>query len=62
MTRNSNKEQLRKWQDANHVISMDEQISRYITALAERERALQQTDAELAMGRESVKDTLVAKL
>ena len=41
---------------------MDEQISRYITALAARERALQQTDAELVMGRESVKDTLVAKL
>jgi hypothetical protein len=57
-----NEEQLRKWQEANNVISIDEQISRYTTALAERERALQQTDAELTMGRESVKDPLVAKL
>jgi hypothetical protein len=46
----------------SNVISIDEQISRYITALAERERAPQQTDAELAMGRESVRDPLVAKL
>jgi hypothetical protein len=63
MTRNSNEEQLRKWQEANNVISIDEQISRHITALAERERALQQTDAELSWSwGESVRDPLVAKL
>jgi uncharacterized protein involved in exopolysaccharide biosynthesis len=55
-------EQLRKWQEANNVTSIDEQISRYITTLADRERALQQTDTELAMARESVKDPLAGKL
>ena len=55
-------EQLKKWQDANNVVSIDEQISRLITTLGERERALQQADTELAMGRETVRDPLVAKL
>ncbi|MGH8069100.1 MAG: GumC family protein [Candidatus Entotheonellia bacterium] len=57
-------EQLRKWQEANNVTSIDEQISRYITTLADRERGLQQADTELAMGRESVstRDPLVGKL
>jgi uncharacterized protein involved in exopolysaccharide biosynthesis len=55
-------EQLKKWQEANNVISIDEQISRSIMTLAERERALQQTEAELAMGRETVREPLVVKL
>jgi uncharacterized protein involved in exopolysaccharide biosynthesis len=58
----TSEEQLKKWQDAHNVVSIDEQISRLITTLAERERALQQTEAELAMGRESVRDILVGKL
>ena len=55
-------EQLRKWQEANNVTSIDEQISRYIATLAERERALQEADTELAMGRERVREPLVDKL
>jgi uncharacterized protein involved in exopolysaccharide biosynthesis len=55
-------EQLKKWQDAHNIVSIDEQISRLITTLAERERALQQTETELVMARESVRDVLVGKL
>jgi uncharacterized protein involved in exopolysaccharide biosynthesis len=55
-------EQLRNWQEANNVISIDEQISRYITTVAERERVLQQAETELAMGRERVREPLVDKL
>src|SRR5262245_27075093 len=55
-------EQLKKWQDAHNVVSIDEQISRLIMTLAERERALQQGEAELAAGRENIRDILVAKL
>jgi uncharacterized protein involved in exopolysaccharide biosynthesis len=57
-------EQLRKWQEAKNITSIDEQISRYIITLADRERALQQADTELAMGRESMstRDPLVGKL
>jgi uncharacterized protein involved in exopolysaccharide biosynthesis len=55
-------EQLKKWQDAHNIVSIDEQISRLITTLAERERALQQTETELVMARESIRDVLVGKL
>ena len=55
-------DQLRRWQEASNVTSIDEQISLYISTLGDRERALQQMDTELAMARESVKDPLAAKL
>jgi uncharacterized protein involved in exopolysaccharide biosynthesis len=55
-------DELKQWQEANNVVAIDEQISRYITTLAERERALQQTEAELVMARESVREPLIAKL
>jgi len=55
-------DQLKKWQEANNVVSIDEQVSRLITTLAERQRALQEIDTELAMNRQSVRDPLVAKL
>ena len=55
-------DQVKKWQEANNVTSIDEQISRYITTLADRERALQQADTELVVARESVKDPLASKL
>jgi uncharacterized protein involved in exopolysaccharide biosynthesis len=55
-------DQLKKWQEATNIVSIDEQVSRLITTLAERERALQQIETELAMNRESIRDPLVAKL
>jgi uncharacterized protein involved in exopolysaccharide biosynthesis len=55
-------ESLKKWQEANNVVSVDEQITRWITTLSDRERGLQQTEADLAVGRENVRDPLIAKL
>jgi uncharacterized protein involved in exopolysaccharide biosynthesis len=55
-------DQLKKWQEANNVVSLDEQISRLITTVAEREQELQQAEAELAMSRAHIRDPLAAKL
>jgi uncharacterized protein involved in exopolysaccharide biosynthesis len=55
-------EQLKKWQDSNNIVSIDEQISRLIMTQSDRERALQQTETEIAMGNESIRDPLIGKL
>lgn len=56
----SAEEQLRKWQEASNIVSVDEQIKSLIDMRADQEAALQRTEAEMA--RLSHQDPLVTRL
>jgi uncharacterized protein involved in exopolysaccharide biosynthesis len=44
-------ERLRKWQEANHVVSIDEQISRQLEAVVGLEKALQTKESDIEAAR-----------
>ncbi|MGH8058289.1 MAG: GumC family protein, partial [Candidatus Entotheonellia bacterium] len=55
-------DRLKQWQETGNIVSIDEQISRQLMTQGDRERALQQVEAELGMSRDNVRDPVVAKL
>lgn len=55
-------DRLKQWQETGKIVSIDEQISRQLMTQGDRERALQQVEAELGMSRDNVRDPVVAKL
>lgn len=55
-------DRLKQWQETGNIVSVDEQISRQLMTQGDRERALQQVEADLAMSRDNVRDPVVAKL